>query len=106
MYFFILSSRNDERQEAIDAVKNIGRNTNGPTSNVMGPSPTPKDIQSSQQQVAGGPSMSMDAHNLVNHAIPNSKNEVELIAEQLKQLSGSSNLGKHNFCQYLLKFVL
>ena len=72
-----------ERQQALENVRHIS-NTNGPSSNMMGPSPTLKD--GLPQQVAGGPSMSMDGHNLANFPVPESKNEAALIAEQTKQL--------------------
>ena len=39
------NSRNEQRQEALDFARQRFSNTNGPTNNVMGPSPTPKDAQ-------------------------------------------------------------
>ena len=46
------NSRNEARQEALDFARNrFGNQSNGPTNNVMGPSPTPKDAQPGPQQV-------------------------------------------------------
>ena len=100
-----------ERQQALENVRHIS-NTNGPSSNMMGPSPTPKDGLP-PQQVAGGPSMSMDGHNLANFPVPHSKNEAELIAEQTKQLKvhififlDGKNVGRRSMCCCLESFEI
>ena len=91
------NSRN-ERQETLDFARQRFGNTNGPTNNVMGPSPTPKDAQPGPQQVAGGPSMSMDGHNLPgNLPVPNNKNEGAMVMLQTNQLK---------VCNFLLKRII
>lgn len=82
----------DERQAAIDSVRQFstGMSTNGPVKGALGSSAHPA---AGLQQVAGGPSMSMDGSNLAAHLpAPNTRDEAELRMEQTKQLKGPPDL--------------